>query len=70
MHVLTMKQHGFQVPGWAVDEEPPLARVTGDSNYLKQTNHIVAEEKLILTGEEAWKRLVTLSLICDMHTSI
>ena len=54
IHVPVMKQHSFEASAWAVNKEPPLFRVKGNSNCLKQTNHIVAKAKLILS-EKSWK---------------
>lgn len=60
VYVSIMKQNDFEVLGCAVDEDVPLAGVRGNSSCLKQTRHIVAEVKTILTGENVWKILVTL----------
>lgn len=57
-----MEQQDFQAPRWAVSEETPLIWVTGNSNFLKQIGHIVAEAESILAGEETKKKLCKASL--------
>lgn len=59
-------QWSIEAPGWAVEEDTPFSVVTGGSNSLEQTGHILAEIKYILPGENARESLATLSLTCDL----
>ena len=47
----------------------PFNRATGDSYSFEKTGHIVAEAQSTFPTEEVGKTLVTLSLICYLHTS-
>lgn len=52
IHVPVMKKHSLRLLESALGEEAPFSGVTGDSNCLEQTGHIMAEANPILRGEK------------------